>query len=63
MAKQKTNYEHHRERLLKKPSVRKIYEEKMSKYLAEEAAKTVEEAKRHLDATYKRLKALLREVS
>ncbi len=63
MAKQKTNYEQHREQLLRKPKVRKMYEEEMSKYLAEEAAKAVAEAKRHLDTTYRRLKALLQEVS
>ena len=63
MTRQKTNYELHRERLLKKPKVKRIYEEEMSKYLTAEAAKTVAEAQRQLNTTYRRLKSLLQEVS
>jgi TRAP-type mannitol/chloroaromatic compound transport system substrate-binding protein len=63
MAHKKSNYEVYREKALKDPVVKKIYEEGMSKYLAEEAAKAVEEAKRQLDVTYRRLKALIREAS
>jgi hypothetical protein len=63
MAKQKTNYEEHRERLLKKTSVKKLYEEEMSKYLAEEAAKIVEDARKELNTTYRRLRTLLQETA
>jgi hypothetical protein len=48
---------------LKDPVVKKIYEEEMAKFLAQETEKTIIDTKRQLNATHRRLKALLQEVS
>ena len=63
MSHKKTNYKLHREKLLKDPTVKKIYDEEMANFFAQEIEKTIVEAKSQLNATHKRLKSFMKEAA